>query len=354
MARTWLCVGTALSLGLGVYAQDGGRSPVAEWRVGDSAGLVAALQAVGESGGTVRLAPGSYRLGETVVFEGQNHVCLVGSGWNTAIGKAGAGDALVFRGCGFVSIRDLMLGGSPDAGDGSGIVFREGSSSCRVDTCRISNFPESGIRFEGSADRQLSTNTVEDCHFIGNRGDQLHSFYNNDFYIRGNQFGTHGGTPQVGCRLEHSSAGTYSENYHWSNVHAFIMGPGANFNRIENNRFEMSRETGAILGAPEGGPGNYLNIMIGNTFHTNSMGESGEYSAIEAYDTVDMTFCLNQVFSWNADTYKHRHSLALRRNCDKWIIKDNIMRHNTGAALVHGETGTFIIRDNLMDPGPEE
>ena len=73
-------------------------------------------------------------------------------------------------------------------------------------------------------------------------GDQLWSFHNNDFYIVGNQFGTHRDFPRTGCVLDHSSAGSYSLNYHWGNHVALRMGPGANYNRIENNRFEESRE----------------------------------------------------------------------------------------------------------------
>jgi hypothetical protein len=57
----------------------------------------------------------------------------------------------------------------------------------------------------------------------------------------------------MGCLLDRSSAGTYSMNYHWGNVNAMQVGPHAHFNRIENNRFENSRETGVIVGTSEGG-----------------------------------------------------------------------------------------------------
>ena len=70
----------------------------------------------------------------------------------------------------------------------------------------------------------MSSNSVRDCHFIGNLGDQLSSRHNNDFYIVGNQFGTHRAHPRSGCLLDHSSAGTYNMNYHWGNQVALRIG----------------------------------------------------------------------------------------------------------------------------------
>lgn len=317
--------------------------------VTNSAELVEALKQAGRGGYTVNLAPGAYVLSETVEFSGVHHVNIVGSGWNTTISKPNGGDVFVFTNCGFCTVRNLLIHGNQNADSGSGIVFRGKSSSCTVDYCRISNFPQSGIRFEGVRETPQSTNTVSNCHFIGNLQDQLYSHHNNDFFIVGNQFGTHGGVPKVGCRLDHSSAGTYTMNYHWGNVNAMILGPGAHYNRIENNRFEESKETGVILGDPKGRDGNCFNIITGNTFHTNSQGDSGKYPAVDAYDSAEITFCQNQIFSWDSATYKHKSSLIIGRNCRNWIVKDNIFRHNTQKALEYEEGAGHIIKDNFTD-----
>lgn len=301
-------------------------------------------------GCTITLAPGVYVVDQPLVFNKANQTRIEGSGWNTIIRRKGSGNLLEFVDSGFCEIRDLLLEADRQTAAGSGIVFR-GSSSCTVDFRRIDGFPESGVRFEGDPKAPMSSNTVSRCHFIGNRQDQLYSRANNDFYILQNQFGTHGGTPISGCRLDHSSAGTYSMNYHWGNVVALRLGPGANFNRIQNNRFEQSRQTGLLIGIPEGGDGSIFNIIAGNTFHTNSEGDPGKYPAVEAYDAVETTFTGNQTFSWSSDKVKHSSSLILGRGCWSWIVKDNILRHNTGKALVYDAASGHLIKDNLVDDG---
>ena len=318
------------------------------YNVSTSAELVEAVNRLSPNGGTVSLAPGAYEIDETLKIVGKNAVNLRGTGWDTSIRRKGAGDAILFDKSHFCTVRDLLILGDPSSATGSGIVFRD-ASSCKVDSCRICEFAVSGVRFEGNAKSPMSSNTVSNCHFIGNRGDQLYSFNNNDFYITGNQFGTHSKFPRTGCRLDHSSAGTYSMNYHWGNVNALRLGPGANFNRIENNRFEQSREIGIIIGDPEKGDPSSFNIITGNTIHTNSEGKPGEFAAVAAYDAHQTTFCQNQVFSWDSNSVKHKSSLVLGRSCFNWIVKDNNFRHNTGKALVYDENAGHIIKDNLMD-----
>lgn len=309
--------------------------------------LVSAVATIGKMGGTIVLAPGHYVLRQTITFSGANHVSISGSGWDTAIQKIGDGDLFVFENSGFCTVRNLLMSGDSSAKSGSGIVFRGelGSSSCTVDYCRISNFPVSGIRFEGDIKKPLSSNTVSNCHFIGNLRDQLYSFCNNDFFIRGNQFGTHGAHPQTGCVLDHSSAGTYTENYHWGNEVAFRMGPSSNFNRIENNRFEESDREGMLIG--QKGGGSYLNIITGNTIHTNSKRRLGGYAAVVAVDAVDITFCVNQIFSWDSEHYKHKSGLVVGEGCKSWIIKDNIIRSSTEKPLVYSEDAGHVVKDNI-------
>lgn len=321
------------------------------WQVGNTEELLKAASEMGPSGGTIVLKSGVYIINETISFNKTYSCCIKGSGWNTTIQKIGAGDAFSFTDCSFAFIEDMLINGDASAKTGSGIVFKGISGSNTIDTCRISNFAQSGVRFEGDPKSAQSTNSVKNCHFIDNHEDQLWSCNNNDFYITGNQFGVYKRlndlAPRTGAVLDHSSAGTYSMNYHWENRVAMRLGPGAQFNRIENNRFENSREQGVIIGSPDGGDGCYLNIILGNTFHTNSMGKSGGFAAVEAYNAAQITFTSNQVFSWDSQNYKHKSSLIIGKGCSKWIVKDNIFLHNTEKPLVYEKTASHIIRDNM-------
>lgn len=323
------------------------------WQVSDSKGLIKAASEVGALGGTIVLRPGAYIIDQTITFTKTNHITIEGSGWDTTIQKRGEGDALVFIDCGFTFIRNLLINGDGSAKTGSGIVFKGYSSSSTIDTCRISGNALSGVRFEGDPKFPQSTNVVKYCHFIDNRGDQLWNSYSNDYYIIGNQFGAHQRVkelaPTAGAIIDHSSAGTYTMNYHWENKIAMRLGPGSHFNRIENNRFEMSRECGLVIGSPDSGEGSYLNIITGNTIHTNSMGKSGAFAAVQAYNSIQTTFTSNQVFSWDSANYKHKSSLVIDKGCSKWIVKDNFFYHNTEKPLVYDETAGHIVKDNVMD-----
>ena len=130
---------------------------------------------------------------------------------------------------------------------------------------------------------------------------------------------------------------------------ALRLGPGAKYDRIENNRFENSLEAGLVIGDPEGGDGNALHIITGNTFHTNSQAKSGMYPAVAAYNANSITFCANQVFSWNAGALKHKNSLAIGPHCDRWIVKDNIFRDNSDQPMTYDRRMKIIVTDNLID-----
>jgi hypothetical protein len=124
---------------------------------------------------------------------------------------------------------------------------------------------------------------------------------------------------------------------------------GSNFNRIINNRLEQSRENGIRIGDPKGDGTCMFTIITGNTIHTNSEHNSGIYSAVEAYDAVETTFCTNQIFSWDSNSVKHKHGLIIGRGCTNWIVKDNNFRHITGEAIVFDEKAGHIVKDNLSD-----
>lgn len=323
------------------------------WQVATAEELLRAASAMPADGGTIVLQPGTYAIDQPLRFTRTNHVNLAGSGWDTTLHRRGAGHAVVFEDCGFCEVRDLMIVGDIAAADGCGVVYAGQSSSNSIAHCRIANFAESGVRYDGDPKAPQSSNTIRDCHFIDNGGDQLASHHNNDFYLDGNQFGAHQRqgerAPRSGALLDHSAAGTYSRNYHWGNRVALRLGAGSHFNRIENNRFEQSRETGILIGDPDGKEGVYLNILLGNTIHTNSEGQSGAVPAVEAHHAVDFTFCANQVFSWDSNHTRHRSSLVLGPGCRTWIVKDNILRHNAGPALVFDPEAGHIVKDNLAD-----
>ncbi|HPA16634.1 MAG TPA: right-handed parallel beta-helix repeat-containing protein [Verrucomicrobiae bacterium] len=310
--------------------------------------LQAAVARVSKLGGAIRLRPGSYAVDGTIEFKGAHRIALFGSGWSTILKKRGDGDAIRFEGAGFCVVRDLWIRGDKAAKVGSGIVFRN-SSSCKVEGCQVTEFPVDGVRLEGDEGRPISSNTVRDCHLLGNREAGLSSVCNNDFYIVGNQFGTHGAAPRAGCVLDRSSAGTYSMNYHWGNVNALRITGGSSFNRLENNRFEESRETAVVMGELRVGGICRYNIFAGNTFHSNSQDKPGEFAAMTASNAKAITFTGNQFFSWNATAYKHRSSLVLGSGCTRWIITGNIFDHNTGTPLLYDGGAQIIVRDNLTD-----
>jgi len=328
------------------YVSYAAAKPPALHVVKNSRQLLAAAAAIGPAGGTISLAPGAYVIDKTITFTKVNMVNIVGSGWDTTIVRKGDGDAIAFVDCGFCAVQNLLINGDSAAKSGSGIAFRGQSSSCKVDFCRICGFAESGVVFDGDPKAPQSSNTVSNCHFIGNLGDQLRSLNNNDFYITGNQFGTHSKNPRTGCLLDHSSAGTYTMNYHWGNVNAFRM-LNSNFNRIENNRFEESRESGMVIGDEKGWCA--LHIVTGNTIHTNSKAKSGAYPAVIATNAHAITFCTNQVFSWDANSVKHKSSLIFGAGCARWIVKDNIFGNNVESALVYDEKAAHIVKDNLTN-----
>jgi hypothetical protein len=203
----------------------------------------------------------------------------------------------------------------------------------------------SGVRFEGVNGKPMSSNVVADCHFIGNRRAQLWSYENNDFMISGNQFGTHGGHPEHGVVLDHSSAGNYTGNYHWGNDVAAQIGPGSHYNRIANNRFEESNRHGLVLNA-ETGDASIHTLIIGNTFHTNSKAGIGQHSAVVAWNAYDVVFSGNNVFSWDTNTCRHKHGLEMH-GCKSWVVSGNVFRNQDGEAIHATDCENLRLSDNI-------
>lgn len=357
---TLLCVTLALSIFIVLpglcspaRAPKSPKQPTRSWRVSNAVEFTEAVRKMPPDGGQIILEPGTYHIRDTIKFTGKSNVSIAGSGWSTVIKKNGPGDAIVFSGSDWCcAVRNLTIEGDPGAKSGSGIVFRDGewSGICVIDYCHIKGFPESGIRFEGNAQKPFSSNTVSNCWLTNNSGDQLASINNNDFYFWGNQFGAGADrTPRSGALLQGSSAGTYSMNYHWGNQVALRVKDKSNFNRIENNRFEQSRESGILIGTPSSLEDCRLGIIIGNTIHTNSEHNSGKFSAVAAYGASDITFTSNQIFSWDSNSVKCSSALVLGSGCRTWIVKDNILRHCTAQPIVCDQAAGHIVKDNIMD-----
>jgi hypothetical protein len=102
-----------------------------------------------------------------------------------------------------------------------------------------------------------------------------------------------------------------------------------------------------VIGDPKGGDASQLNIITGNTIHTNSEHNKGKFPAVAAYDAVDTTFCQNQIFSWDSNTVKHKVGLLIGRGCSNWIVKDNILRHHVEGAIEYDRKAGHIVKDNI-------
>lgn len=321
-------------------------------RVTNMAGLLSALSNIEYPGTTITLAPGVYKTKETITVTGKNGVNIVGSGWDTVIQKIGDGDALVLKDCGFSFVRRLRFEGDPKAKKGSGLIIKDACGSNTIDSCMFSGFPMSGLRFEGLDTNAQSSNTVKDCMFIDNAGDQLWSYSNNDFYMVGNTFGVkklHGNAaPRTGIVLNHSSAGTFAMNRCWENRVGMRLGPASHYNRIENNSFRDSLESGMALGVL-GADGCYLTIITGNTITNNSSAKSGTYPGVDAVNMVQTTFTANQISCRNIKDCKHKSSLVIGKGCGTWTVKDNFLTDNIEKPIVFDESAGHIIKDNISD-----
>lgn len=321
-------------------------------RVSDAAGLLTALSKIEWPGTTITLAPGVYKIKETIMVAGKSGVNIVGSGWDSVIQKIGDGDALILKDCSFTFVRNLRFEGDPKAKTGSGLIIKDSCGSDTVDSCMFSGFPMSGLRFEGLDTGAQSSNTVKDCMFIDNAEDQMWSYSNNDFYIIGNTFGVKKrlgkNAPRTGIVLDHSSAGTFAMNKCSGNRVGMTLGPASNFNRIENNLFRDSLESGMALGVI-GGNGCYLTIITGNTIAMNSSARSGAYPGVDAVNMVQTTFTANQISCRNSKTRKHKSGLVIGTGCGTWTAKDNIISDNAEKPIVFDESAGHIIKDNITD-----
>lgn len=301
-------------------------------------------------GCTIFIAPGTYTLNNGEVLAMTNfNVHFIGSGWDTVIQKTGNGDGITFTNTN-CSVQNLTIKADPAATTGSGIVFSGASAGRWVQGCWICSFPVSGVRFLGPSNAPQSTNSVSDCLFSDNRGDQLYLNYSHDFYIRGNYFQGYSSIPTSGICLDNASAGSVAKNYCFGNRVGMKMLPGCHYNRVESNRFDSNYREGLVIGGTAAGNFNQFSIFVGNMFYNNSRESYGIYSAAAAYNTDYCMFRENQVFVSDAQSFKHDWGLVLSTagtGCHKWIVTTNTFRDNRSGTVSYSGSVGHIVADNI-------
>lgn len=327
------------------------------WTVTTTTELLNAVAALPSDGGTINLMPGSYSLTSPITITNKTNVRFIGGGWGTWVVTTADCSAFVFSNSSYCLLKNMSIAWSAGtSGTASGVVFNNGSSSCTVDSCQVTAFRSSGVRFDGTSATPLTKNTVCYSHLLDNRGDNLRSYYNNDFYFVGNQLGSHQDfyvyphpfLPTSGTLLDHCTGGTYTLNYHWDNEVGLRLGPGSSNNRIENNRIEMSHKQGILIGT-SGGAVNYRNVISGNTIHTNSdhPANDGVYNAVEAYGAEDLIFTGNQFFNWSG--LHHKNGVEMMDTaCKNWVLKNNHFFGHAVSAYVTRGTG-HIVTGNITN-----
>jgi parallel beta-helix repeat protein len=231
---------------------------------------------------------------------------------------ASTGTMFDFSTCSDCQLIDLGFQPNGTIANANGVVFDTGGGINTVDRCEFDDFSLAGLTFLGTVDQQQSGNTLSNSLLLGCGVNNFLSIYSDDFFYHNNQFGVTktGVVPQVGAYLQNSSAGTYSENYHWGNTVGFRH-VDCNYNRIEDNRFEESKQQGAYLS------GCTRTIFSGNTIHTNSQQTLGAYD--NAYFTNCDTLIVsgNDSFDWNSGATAHRYAFFFDVGCAAVEVKGN-------------------------------
>ncbi|WP_186265063.1 right-handed parallel beta-helix repeat-containing protein [Burkholderia gladioli] len=250
---------------------------------------------------------------------------------------ASPGTALRFSNCSDCQLVDLGFQPNGAVPNSDGVQFDTGSNINTIDRCEFSNFTLTGCTFLGTDALPLSGNTLSNSLLLSGGMNSLLSVYSSDFFYHNNQFGiTEGGaTPQVGAYLLNSSAGTYTENYHWDNLVGFRL-VNSNYVRVINNRFEESEQQGAFLSNC------VRTIFVGNTLHTNSQQTVGGYDNAYFRDCDTLQLVSNNSFSWN-DDIKQRYGYFFDTGCNAVELKAN-SAPNGWARASHGFDASLSTR----------
>lgn len=260
--------------------------------------------------------PGNYRV-SPCLFRDLTSVSFRGTaGYASQILLGSPGNAFQFSNCQNLSIEGLAFTPIGTLPTSNGLLFDQGSSGNTVSRCRVRSFSKSGIRFIGDSASPLSGNEVADCQFLSNACEQLYALYNNDFWVEDNQFGItpSGAHAQVGAYMEHSAAGNYRANFHWNNIVGFKSVDG-DYNRVCENRFEMSDHEGVTLDACD-----FLTFSD-NTLHTNGLGAPNTYDQFVATGLTNSIVADNISLDWAGAS--HRYGYNIGSGCDQITFKGN-------------------------------
>lgn len=294
--------------------------------VGDDAtdnttALINAINSLGAAGGCVRFPAGTYRITPTS-FSNLNNITLEGVGrYNSIIRLSAAGIAMRFNNCQWLTIRNLYFGqtGAAQSLAGAvGVQLDGNSSNGLIEDCGFFAFAGGGVNVNGLPGAAQSGNQVINNYFIGNGGTQLRFASSNDFHIEGNQFGYLLGVAgaAIGCLLDTSSAGSYTNNYHWNNTIG-CKSINSFYNRIIGNRFEENGRQGLWLESANNC------IVNGNTFHTNSLETYGAYDNAYFKNLVQCVISNNTSFDFSGGVSNHRWGMYIDNACDGVSIHGN-------------------------------
>jgi hypothetical protein len=290
---------------------------------------------------------GQYKVGATLTLanihglritgEGRHHVTLLGSTDDTNV--------LEFTKCSFFDVSGIGVQHGWGT-TGGGIAFLGTGGSNSVDGCYFANCTTHALSFVGDVGVTASSgNRTTRCLFLANPASS-HLLYrwSNDFEIHDNAYAGVVGVTEVGCYIQNSSAGTYTNNEHWDNQINLAL-EDVHYSRFVDNRLEMARWNAVTV------VGSTHCSFSDNMLHTNGQEATGTYSAVNLIDAQFWNVADNHFFTWDAGTYKHRCSLYADAACDFLNIHGNLSRFNAGADDFETSAASNVsLANNLGSP----
>lgn len=319
--------------------------------------LEKAVRELPESGGTIYIPAGIYRLTGSLSIKNKNNVTIIGSGLSTFLRGASDVDLVLFEGecsnCYIGNMNIMPEKANPyklvDMTKGSGVFFKGTGTGFSVDYCIIDNWPVSCIRIEGDPGNAIKKVSITGNWIIRGKETQLYMTHCRDFNVADNQFGyPFEDKLPIGAYLAHCSDGLYELNYHWGNKIGLWFDHDCSDIKILENRSEQSRVNGLLLGTPEGGLPNRRILIEGNTFHTNPELDPGTAPNVSAYNTSNVKFISNQIYTW-WDQRKSSNGLELDDNCRDWELDSNYFRDYINDAVKYNKKNNIKFRNNIFD-----
>ncbi|MHB1457502.1 MAG: right-handed parallel beta-helix repeat-containing protein [Armatimonadota bacterium] len=319
--------------------------------------LEKAVRDLPETGGTIYITAGNYRLTGSLSIKDKNNVTIIGSGLGTFLKGIKDADLISFEGkCNNCYIGNLNIMpdiATPwklvDMSKGSGVLFKGAGTGFSVDYCIIDNWPVSCIRIEGNPENTIKKVTITGNWIIRGKETQLYMTHCRDFNVSDNQYGyVFEDKLPIGAYFAHCSDGLYELNYHWGNKIGLWFDHDCSDIKILENRSEQSRVNGMLLGTPEGGLPNRRFVIEGNTFHTNPELDPGTAPNVAAYNTSNVKFLSNQIYTWWSER-KSTNGLELDDNCKDWELDSNYFRDYLKDAVKYNNKNNIKFRNNIFD-----